>query len=60
MIYRWLWLITNAVKYNGTIPEKFNLETSSHKFFAEYGNVGTEFDYISKEGFGWVACTKRF
>jgi hypothetical protein len=21
----------NAVEYNGTIPEKFNLETSSHK-----------------------------
>jgi hypothetical protein len=30
VIYRWLWLITkNAVEYNGTIPEKFNLETSS-------------------------------
>jgi hypothetical protein len=35
------WL-KNAVEYNGTIPEKFNLETSSHKVFAEYGNVGTE------------------
>jgi alpha,alpha-trehalase len=50
-----LWLITkNAVEYNGTIPEKFDLEISSHKVFAEYGNVGTEFDYIAKEGFGWV------
>jgi alpha,alpha-trehalase len=55
MAYRWLWLITkNAVEYNGTIPEKFDLEISSHKVFAEYGNVGTEFDYIAKEGFGWV------
>jgi alpha,alpha-trehalase len=55
MVYRWLWLITkNAVDYNGTIPEKFDLETSSHKVFAEYGNVGTNFDYIAKEGFGWV------
>lgn len=55
MVYRWLWLITtNAVDYNGTIPEKFDLEISSHKVFAEYGNVGTEFDYIAKEGFGWV------
>jgi alpha,alpha-trehalase len=53
--HRWLWLITkNAVEYNGTIPEKFDLEISSHKVFAEYGNVGTEFDYIAKEGFGWV------
>ena len=55
MIYRWLWLITrNAVDYNGTIPEKFDLEISSHKIFAEYGNVGTEFDYITEEGFGWM------
>jgi alpha,alpha-trehalase len=48
--HRWLWLITkNAVEYNGTIPEKFDLEISSHKVFAEYGNVGTEFDYIAKK-----------
>jgi alpha,alpha-trehalase len=39
----------NAVEYNGTIPEKFDLEISSHKVFAEYGNVGTEFDYIAKK-----------
>jgi alpha,alpha-trehalase len=45
-------LLKNAVEYNGTIPEKFDLEISSHKVFAEYGNVGTEFDYIAKEGFG--------
>lgn len=61
MVYRWLWLITkNAVEYNGTIPEKFDLETSSHKVFAEYGNVGTEFDYISKEGFGWVNASYQY
>lgn len=61
MIYRWLWLITkNAFEYNGTIPEKFDLETSSHKVFAEYGNVGTEFDYISKEGFGWVNASYQY
>jgi alpha,alpha-trehalase len=34
MVYRLLWLITkNAVEYNGTIPEKFDLETSSPKKF---------------------------
>jgi alpha,alpha-trehalase len=61
MIYRWLWLITkNAVDYNGTIPEKFDLETSSHKVFAEYGNVGTKFDYIAKEGFGWVNASYQY
>jgi alpha,alpha-trehalase len=61
MVYRWLWLITkNAVEYNGTIPEKFDLETNSHKVFAEYGNVGTEFDYIAKEGFGWVNASYQY
>ncbi|HEU4495624.1 MAG TPA: trehalase family glycosidase, partial [Flavobacterium sp.] len=55
MAYRWLWLITkNAVDFNGTIPEKYDLETSSHKVFAEYGNVGTDFDFITEEGFGWM------
>ena len=61
MVYRWLWLITkNALDYNGTIPEKFNLETSSHKVFAEYGNVGTDFDYITEEGFGWMNASYQY
>lgn len=61
MVYRWLWLITrNAVDYNGTIPEKFDLSISSHKVFAEYGNVGTEFDYITEEGFGWMNASYQY
>jgi alpha,alpha-trehalase len=61
MVYRWLWLITkNAVDFNGTIPEKYNLETSSHKIFAEYGNVGTKFDFITEEGFGWMNASYQF
>ncbi|MFO8056062.1 MAG: trehalase family glycosidase [bacterium] len=53
--YKWLYTITkNARDYNGTIPEKFNVFTRSHQVFAEYGNVGTEFDYITREGFGWM------
>ena len=61
LIYRWLWLITrNAVDFNGTIPEKFDLEISSHKIFAEYGNVGTEFDYITEEGFGWMNASYQY
>jgi len=55
LIYRWLYTITiNARDYNGTIPEKFNVVTRSHSVFAEYGNVGTKFAYITKEGFGWM------
>lgn len=55
MIYRWLWTITtNAVNYNGTVPEKFDVVHATHKVYAEYGNVGTEFDYITTSGFGWM------
>lgn len=55
LIYRWLWMITkNAVNYNGVIPEKYNLVATTHKVFAEYGNVGTAFDYITTSGFGWM------
>lgn len=53
--YKWLYTITkNAADYNGTIPEKFNVVTRSHKVFVEYGNVGTKFSYITLEGFGWM------
>ncbi len=55
LIYRWLYTITrNAADYNGTVPEKFDVVKRSHRVFAEYGNVGTEFAYITTEGFGWM------
>ncbi len=55
LIYRWLYTITfNAANYNGTVPEKFDVFTRSHQVFAEYGNVGTKFSYITREGFGWT------
>jgi alpha,alpha-trehalase len=55
LAYRWLLLITrNAADYNGTVPEKYDVVKCTHRVFVEYGNVGTEFDYITKEGFGWM------
>ncbi|HEY1789970.1 MAG TPA: trehalase family glycosidase [Verrucomicrobiae bacterium] len=55
LAYRWLFTIAkNAHDYNGVIPEKYNVVTGSHEVFAEYGNVGTKFDYITQEGFGWT------
>jgi alpha,alpha-trehalase len=55
LVYRWLYTITrNAADYNGTIPEKFDVVERSHRVFAEYGNVGTKFAYITREGFGWM------
>jgi alpha,alpha-trehalase len=51
----WLSMIArNVVDYNGTIPEKYDVVARSHAVFSEYGNVGTDFDYITAEGFGWV------
>jgi len=53
--YKWLYtILRNAVDYNGTIPEKFDVVKRSHAVFAEYGNVGTKFSYITREGFGWM------
>ena len=44
LAYCWLYCIAkNAHDYNGVIPEKYNVVTSSHDVFVEYGNVGTKF-----------------
>ncbi len=61
IIYRWLYMITkNAVDYNGTIPEKYDVVEATHKVFAEYGNVGTVFEYITQEGFGWMNASYQY
>ncbi len=61
LIYRWLWLIVKtAVDYNGLIPEKFNVVENTHKVFAEYGNVGTQFKYVPDGGFGWMNASFKF
>ncbi len=55
LAYRWLYMMTrDAADYNGIIPEKYDVIARSHKVFAEYGNEGTEFDYITPSGFGWM------
>jgi len=55
LVYRWLFTITlNAAAYNCTIPEKYDVAARTHKVFAEYGNQGTTFEYITPEGFGWM------
>jgi alpha,alpha-trehalase len=52
---RWLYTIAvNAANYNGTIAEKYDVVTRSSQVFAEYGNVGTKFSYLTREGFGWT------
>ncbi len=61
MVYRWLWLITkNAVNYNGTIAEKYDVVNCTHKVATEYGNVGTNFAYIPDGGFGWMNASYQY
>jgi alpha,alpha-trehalase len=55
LAYRWLFTITlNAYQFNGTVTEKYDVVKRSHEVFAEYGNIGTKFSYITEEGFGWT------
>ncbi len=55
LAYKWLYTITiNAYNYNGTIAEKYDMVSRSSQVFAEYGNVGTKFSFITRQGFGWT------
>lgn len=55
LIHKWLTMIAESVRdFNGTVPEKYDVVLRTHQVFAEYGNVGTKFSYITKEGFGWM------
>lgn len=36
------------------VPEKFDVVTLNHKVNVEYGNVGVDFKFIPREGFGWM------
>ncbi|REE83308.1 alpha,alpha-trehalase [Lutibacter oceani] len=61
LVYRWLWVITkNAVNYNGTIAEKYDVVNCTHKVDTEYGNVGTNFAYIPDGGFGWMNASYQY
>ncbi|KAL7753878.1 alpha,alpha-trehalase nth1 [Sorochytrium milnesiophthora] len=55
LAYRWLYTITKAfVDFNGCVPEKFDVVTLEHQLKVEYGNVGTDFKCVPREGFGWM------
>ncbi|KAI7884233.1 trehalase-domain-containing protein [Lichtheimia hyalospora FSU 10163] len=55
LAYRWLYTITKSfVDFNGVVPEKFDVVGLSHKVEVEYGNVGVDFKYVPREGFGWM------
>ncbi|KAI8912311.1 trehalase-domain-containing protein [Powellomyces hirtus] len=53
--YRWMYTITKSfVDFNGVVPEKFDVVSMTHKVEVEYGNVGADFRFVVREGFGWM------
>ncbi|KAK9474449.1 trehalase-domain-containing protein [Dipodascopsis tothii] len=63
LAYRWLYMMTKAfVDYNGIVVEKYNVTRpiDPHRVEAEYGNQGSDFKGVAKEGFGWVNASYNF
>ncbi|KFA60303.1 hypothetical protein S40285_07694 [Stachybotrys chlorohalonatus IBT 40285] len=57
LAYKWLFMITKAfVDFNGVVVEKYDVTrpVDPHRVDAEYGNQGSDFKGVAKEGFGWV------
>lgn len=57
LAYRWLYMVTKAfVDFNGVVVEKYDVtrQADPHKVEAEYGNQGSDFKGVPREGFGWV------
>ncbi|KFZ18635.1 hypothetical protein V502_04016 [Pseudogymnoascus sp. VKM F-4520 (FW-2644)] len=57
LAYKWLYMITKAfVDYNGVVVEKYDVTrpVDPHRVDAEYGNQGSDFKGVAREGFGWV------
>jgi len=55
LCYKWLYMITKCfADYNAVVPEKFDVVERTHKVNVEYGNVGVDFKFVPREGFGWM------
>jgi alpha,alpha-trehalase len=53
LAYKWLYMVTKAfVDYNGIVVEKYNVtaQQDPHKVEAEYGNQGSDFKGVPREG----------
>lgn len=55
LAFRWVRMLTRCAKdFNGVLAEKYDVVSGSHQVFAEYGNQGSEFRLVPREGFGWT------
>ena len=51
---RWTSMMSRcSADYCGTIVEKYDVHQGTSQVTAEYGNVGADFHYYTREGFGW-------
>ena len=53
LAYKWLYMVTKAFHdFNGVVVEKYDVtqEIDPHKVDAEYGNQGSDFKGVAKEG----------
>lgn len=53
LAYRWLYMVTKAfVDFNGVVVEKYDVtrQIDPHKVEAEYGNQGSDFKGVPREG----------
>jgi len=54
LAYRWLFMVTKAfVDFNGVVVEKYDVtrKIDPHKVEAEYGNQGSDFKGVPREGY---------
>ena len=57
LAYKWLYMVIKAFcDFNGVVVEKYDVTRpkDAWRVTAEYGNQGTDFKGIPREGFGWV------
>ena len=62
LAYRWLYMCTKAFfDYNGVVVEKYNVidPIGPHKVDAEYGNQGSDFKGVAKEGCALFTSSQR-
>ncbi|TPX49544.1 alpha,alpha-trehalase [Synchytrium endobioticum] len=60
LAYRWMYTVMRAfVDFNGVVVEKLDVVKLTHRVVAEYGNVGSDFKRVVREGFGWMNASVK-
>ena len=60
LAYKWLYMVTKAfVDFNGVVVEKYDVTRpiDPHRVDAEYGNQGSDFKGVAREGYVTTICS---